>query len=503
MKIKKILIVVLGLFSIGLISQKANAAGVPKGYENANITEVGSSVNIIANGLNGSKTTIFTDDYRFKLEEKALLNCKIINRSTETYVASTNENTINKNISSTISSGLGGTGVIDGVDISASSSVINKESLTSNSVSSSAHVYYGNYNCKYELIINNDDLSPEVLKNNNGYSKTFYNSLSTLSENNDYDSYVDFFEKFGTHILSDALMGGKLEMTAIYCSSSYSYSKKQIQELKSNFETAVNNFKVNNSMNSSVSSTYNISEMTDYYMIKANSTGGNSTYLIDFELNKNNKTATSNYKEWASTLTDYSRSGVIGVGGNGLVPVWDILPEEYSHLKENMKSMFKKYTNNTYKYTDDIYNSLDTGEVPKQLVRDSQVKITDSGRVNQQKDQINSNYIDGLLPSERYKNAGFKKCKITIDLMYKIKDLGDQHFYVYKCEPNSNNLESGVLGHWKNSRNKKSWFNKHIELTVNIDDILNDKMMIVYSASGKLNDDWYNKMVYVSFKFTR
>ena len=403
MKIKKILIVVLGLFSIGLISQKANAAGVPKGYENANITEVGSSVNIIANGLNGSKTTIFTDDYRFKLEEKALLNCKIINRSTETYVASTNENTINKNISSTISSGLGGTGVIDGVDISASSSVINKESLTSNSVSSSAHVYYGNYNCKYELIINNDDLSPEVLKNNNGYSKTFYNSLSTLSENNDYDSYVDFFEKFGTHILSDALMGGKLEMTAIYCSSSYSYSKKQVQELKSNFETAVNNFKANN----------------------------------------------------------------------------------------------------TYKYTDDIYNSLDTGEVPKQLVRDSQVKITDSGRVNQQKDQINSNYIDGLLPSECYKNAGFKKCKITIDLMYKIKDLGDQHFYVYKCEPNSNNLESGVLGHWKNSRNKKSWFNKHIELTVNIDDILNDKMMIVYSASGKLNDDWYNKMVYVSFKFTR
>ena len=61
---------------MGIISLKVNAAGVPEGYENANTTEVGSSVNIITNGLNSSKTTIFTDDYRLKLQEKSLINCK-------------------------------------------------------------------------------------------------------------------------------------------------------------------------------------------------------------------------------------------------------------------------------------------------------------------------------------------------------------------------------------------------------------------------------------------
>ena len=503
LRIRKVLIAALSIASMGIISLKVNAAGVPEGYENANTTEVGSSVNIITNGLNSSKTTIFTDDYRLKLQEKSLINCKKKNSATEIYIASTNKKTIDNYITASMKNSLGAKGNIDGVDISASTSIIKNEDITSKTVTSSVYVYYGNYNCKYELVINNDDLISSAIKDNNGYSSTFYNGLASLRNNESYESYVNFFDNFGTHILSDVLMGGKLEMTATYCSVSYSYSKAQVTDIKNSLSASISNYMLNNKMETSVSSSNNLTETTDYYMVKANSIGGSSNYLIDFELNQNKKSTTSNYKEWTKTLDDYSQSGVIGVGGNGLVPVWDILPAEYSYLKTNMENNFKIYAQNTYKYSDDIYNSLETGIIPRQLVREKQVKVTDSGRVNQQMDQINSNYIDGLLPMQSYKDAGWNKCTITVDLKYKRQDLGDQHFYIYSKRPDSKDLESGVLGHWKNSRDREVWFDKDIELEVELDDVINDQMMIVYSASGKLNDDWFNKMVFVSFKFTK
>ena len=87
LRLKGILVVAAGLTTLSCFTINAKAAAIDN-YANANNTEIGGSVDIVNDGLNNSKSNIFTDEYRILLQKKSLKNLKIKNKASESYITS-------------------------------------------------------------------------------------------------------------------------------------------------------------------------------------------------------------------------------------------------------------------------------------------------------------------------------------------------------------------------------------------------------------------------------
>ena len=116
---------------------------------------------------------------------------------------------------------------------------------------------------------------------------------------------------------------------------------------------------------------------------------------------------------WKNTLTEDNAVN-IGYGENGLVPIWDILPDEYSSLATEMEEQFVLYSqgvdsniNDKYLFDKTFSNSYN------EEIRTTEYKITDSGRMNQPYDIVYFKDKLGAFP-QTFMQAGKTKIKITL-----------------------------------------------------------------------------------------
>lgn len=207
----------------------------------------------------------------------------------------------------------------------------------------SANFSYNNYNYKYYYIFDKEIIQHRLSINNyaqpatyqNCYSEYFLSDLQKLS--NGTKSYEDFFADYGTHIVGSAIFGGRIN-------AFYSMVSNKIllnSDISSNIGAKINlsfssntNAEALKGINAAYGSSYTSNDMqTAYYLEAYGGNAFNSTSMSNFE------TGVAN---WTNSFNNASNAVVIGYD-NGLVPLWDILPENYRNLSDDMEAAFIDY----------------------------------------------------------------------------------------------------------------------------------------------------------------
>ncbi len=251
------------------------------------------------------------------------------------------------------------------------------------------------------------------------YFDSFYISItdtidqlqSVLSDNfkNDVISMpIDqLFDRYGTHLIKQAAMGGRIEKSVTYSSES--------ENSKSSMDMAVSahiNI-LSSSINAEVS-TENENELNKAGVTsssKITQLGGKAISLAD----------NVDYSKWASSFDEsleYSTlSGI--VSDNSLIGLWDLLPAGYEIRANEMKNRFIELSGNNY---NQILNMYQLNDVAEEEIKDTSWQV-----ITEKMPKYNCH--DNKDYSENQKNSD--------EFWYKIHDgweLGELNLYGFEKE---------------------------------------------------------------------
>ena len=334
----------------------------------------------------------------------------------------------------------------------------------------------------------------------NYYSSAFLNKLSSLDPHSSKESYFNFFDSFGTHVVANVLVGGKLRMNYIVVSNTLQFGVDVKASIKNAMKSAVDNLGKSNKSTELVFGTgltQIISSCT--YSTDIEVMGGNLSYALSLE----NRQGT-NYTNWINSIND-SNSVTIGYGTNGLVPIWDVLPTSYSSLKTTMKNYFNTYydENIDSSKSNFIYSGQKfTGGVEatnEKVFSTIPITITDAGRMKNKYVEIDLKELLGVYPSTMI-NEGFTEIKIKLTFEFREIDDGYRHLFIFPTNGTENvNAYIADYDFYTENAVLKNW-TKHIaEMTFSIDKLNNEKIYLRFGASGSGDDDWQIRNIKTSF----
>lgn len=332
------------------------------------------------------------------------------------------------------------------------------------------------------------------------YSTAFLNNLASLKNSGTKEAYDNFFDTFGTHVVADVLVGGKLRMNYIVVSNSLIFNEETKTKINSAIKSAVNNLgKVNGStrLTFGTSSSNIISSCT--YSTDIEVKGGNLTYANSLEGEDG-----TNYTNWITSIDD-SNAVTIGYGDNGLIPIWDILPTSYSSIKTTMKNYFNTYYNenmnsvkSTFIYSGQKYTK---GALTKtELIYNGVLRITDDGRMKNPYVTINLKNLLGVYPTTMI-NEGMSYITLVLSLSYKDINDGYRHLFLFPTASTANaNAYIADYDFDDAGGLVKDWQPLFVEWIFPISDLSSEKLFLRFGASGSGDDDWEATKIEVCFK---
>ncbi len=178
---------------------------------------------------------------------------------------------------------------------------------------------------------------PNIEKYQSYLSSGFIEDLSVYSRNGKYE---EFFRKYGTHIKTSILYGGKIE---VYYNmfSEESQASNEISEL---FTQAINatihggdaSISAGAEFKLQLSTLYGIKESNTSTFFNARLIGGDVVSCSSFD------ELAINYPIWANSLNDKNNWRVTDIAEGGLVPIWEYIPNEFSTFKNKLIEYFKR-----------------------------------------------------------------------------------------------------------------------------------------------------------------
>lgn len=186
---------------------------------------------------------------------------------------------------------------------------------------------------RYRLSIDNYALKSTYA---DSFSSSFLSDLDRLA--NDTLSYETFFNRYGTHIVGSAIYGGKLIASYSVLSSTAMIDA----EVKTALDGVVSFANIQNATVDSVCSAMNqslsvaVSASTVKTAFSVATEGGNVVSGLQSSFQ-------SSYTNWCNSFSNNSNCVVIGFSSDGLVPLWEILPDSYASVAEEMRSEFFDY----------------------------------------------------------------------------------------------------------------------------------------------------------------
>lgn len=169
----------------------------------------------------------------------------------------------------------------------------------------------------------------------NAYSSGYLSDLELLS--NGGITYESFFDKYGTHIAGSILVGGGLTATYSLATNEvaidennqgaidkevreYEFSEKTVKGIVSALD-AKTDFKIRET-----------DIKSDFYIT---TNGGKVLTKDDY------KDFIPFYESWCESFNNPQNYAIVGYSYNGLVALWDILPQKYSCLADGMRTAFE------------------------------------------------------------------------------------------------------------------------------------------------------------------
>lgn len=221
-----------------------------------------------------------------------------------------------------------------------------RASFSDNYSSYSDQYYYSldAYIERYSLYLNDYSVKE---KYQTMYSEDYKKALSELYKNQTEEAFKDFFDLYGTHLIVSGIFGGRLNAYYSAVTNKSTIDESKSGQLKIAVEkgiSAVNNTGVNVDVSQEMQKILKTSEFkTAFY---ASAYGGNTFTATTLEgLN-------ASYENWANSFNGQNYNPVlINYSPNGIIGLWDILPNEFSSMKSSMEQAF-------INYCDEYYNSL-------------------------------------------------------------------------------------------------------------------------------------------------
>ncbi|MBQ8658476.1 MAG: hypothetical protein IJ506_05005 [Clostridia bacterium] len=167
----------------------------------------------------------------------------------------------------------------------------------------------------------------------------YLNALNTLYNDQSQIAFETFFKKYGTHIIGSAIFGGRLNAYFSAVTNKTTIDESMASNLSSTVsfgKSAVNNTSA--SVKTSISTALGVAQEDVQTSFSAVAYGGASfgaSSIDDFN---------NNYNTWWSSFNDDQANAVlVNYSKDGLLALWDLLPNEYEGMAEAMEAAFAEY----------------------------------------------------------------------------------------------------------------------------------------------------------------
>lgn len=349
----------------------------------------------------------------------------------------------------------------------------------------------------YELALPN--YSSFLTTYGNHFSQNYYNAVRNLY-NSSTPNYDNFFETYGTHMIAQAVYGCRLNACFVVASSVQYFDSSIVNEIQTNLNIIYSNFNGGGSLSMGDMNFSLLNKSDSIIGTCVETYGGSASYRYSLSNNQG-----GSMYQWVSS-TDESNSVIIGYR-NGLIPLWEILPSEFSSMAEEMERAYEDYQ----RYESAFYNNfIFRGTTYKENrayngpCRTNEYTITDSGRFNQPYDIIG--FSDFGINISECIAQGFIKMDITLN--FEVAELYDGYQYVFLYQKESSGSDNILLDSKDMDIGGNSVSRDYQSMTLNFYDIelvkiMNNKLFVRYGASGAGNDTWLNKNFKVTVYLSR
>ncbi|MDE6201607.1 MAG: hypothetical protein K2M47_07015 [Clostridiales bacterium] len=174
-------------------------------------------------------------------------------------------------------------------------------------------------------------------------SSAYKDSLKHLYNNRTEKEFIKFFDTYGTHLIGSAIFGGRLNAYFSTVTNRVTINDEKVSELSRALKFGMDCVKAKTEAMNEVKSVLG-KEATDIEMsFTAVAYGGDAfgaSSIDDFK---------ENYKTWWDSFNQKdTNAALIGYSDDGLIPLWQMLPQEYSDMAGEMEAAFVNYYKNTY-----------------------------------------------------------------------------------------------------------------------------------------------------------
>lgn len=226
--------------------------------------------------------------------------------------------------------------------------------------SSDVKTYLKFYKNVYQVKTFNLYLTDSLSNIKNMVSDEFYRDVKQLTAKS-------LFNKYGTHLIREVAMGGRLELNSIWSSTDSGFSK----DIEADVNTHIKFLSVVNlDVDANVKFAQKLFEEGIDSEIEGLQVGGRLVDVSTAEAMAKNKT------DWLNSLNnDLSVSALSGiVGENSLIPLWDLLPDTEYDKKNELQKVFNAQCAESYDEICDLYK-LNKNRDIRLIVDDAQGEV--------------------------------------------------------------------------------------------------------------------------------
>ena len=343
------------------------------------------------------------------------------------------------------------------------------------------------------------------------FNPLYLDALARLKTNSSQSAYNAFFSTYGTHVVTGGVYGGDFKAYYGVYSDSEVFTQEIVDKLDAGIDAAYAK-----KATTSANIEYSISDVTGltkgktYTISRCHVRGGSVSYQNNLNEGK------GYYNLWRNSLTE-SNAVLIEYTYNGLIPLWDALPAEYSSLANTMRLRFNAYASahqetETKNLKEVKYLTQNTFETEEKMVREEKRVFTDSSRWDKKNkpDNIDLKELFGLGDIQMLRSYGFQYLQITLSFTATRIDDADYRIVFFYANDSQDGDINPVL-HEEHLYNISKG-GTPVTITVNkkdsggalmITDLPQSTLTIAYRATGAWDDDWSNENVKLKLKFSK
>ena len=360
-----------------------------------------------------------------------------------------------------------------------------------------------------ELDKDTKEIIAKLYQNINGFSieiegyndyRNFYNMLDSRfinylieirDSNYDEAKINQLFDFYGTHIVMAGYYGGRIECNYHLMFEDSAITDSTMLSYKNNAKTALTDAQYSASVSSG--SGYSIKNKISQNITSTLETftykGRGGSYFAGSSI----EGFMSNYSSWVNSFNDDEEeySVLVDIPDKALMPVWLVIPSQYSDVATEIEKAFKSkadyYYNqwlqkSAYKYKEgNSIKPLADLTVYNDTIRKGEYKVAGSGRLCSAAFSLNKSVSE-------LKRLGYNKLNVYID--YQLREQDNCWIYVNLYDENNNSLYYRRVEHGGGVVNY-SYSNYTIDLDIDINSLPSNKFRIQFQAENKIFKDFY------------